>query len=153
MYHILHLSSRASLVCNEFGKPRLAGAGPHFNFSHGGNYVALAVAEFPVGTDVECVGQCIPEAVPAYVLSQDELKWLERNPTPERFYWLWTRLESVLKADGRGFSMEHRTFSVLDHGNPWYIQTIFHESHIISCAAKTQFEQRLIDIPASDFLR
>lgn len=150
--HVLGVTSDADLRRNEFGKRELAGEGLCFNLSHGGNYAVLAVFSVPVGVDIEPVGEKRPIIIPRRFLQPDELAWLEEGPTPERFAWLWTRLESALKADGRGFGLEQRNFSVLDSGHPWYLETFSYDGHTISCAAGEKFEVELEELQADDLL-
>ena len=150
--HVLGVTSDKDLRCNEFGKRELVGDGPCFNLSHGGNYAVLAVCPAPVGVDIEPVGERIPITIPRRYLQPDELEWLEAEPAAERFAWLWTRLESALKADGRGFGLEKRTFSVLESGQPWYLETLRWDGHMISCAAGETFDVELNQVPAEDLL-
>lgn len=148
---VLKVEHDDQLQEDEYGKLTLAG-GPHFNLSHGGNYAVLAVFRAPVGVDVEPVGERVP-AIPRRFLRPDELVWLESDPNPERFTRLWTRLESALKADGRGLAMDGRDFSVLNSGEPWFIETIHLESHFISCAAGETFDLQLDQLSAEELLR
>ena len=121
------------------GRPELPG-GPHFSLSHhSGGFAVLAVSDLPVGVDAEPVTDRRP-IIPRRFLLPDELEWLGEDPSPERFVRLWTRLEAALKADGRGFDLEHRAFSVLKEGNPWHFRTVEHEGHILTCAAGEEFE-------------
>jgi len=134
--------SPEGMVRGEHGKPELPG-GPKFSLSHhSGKYAVLAVSDTEVGVDIEPVTDQKP-IIPRRFLRPDELEWLGEEPSPERFAHLWTRLEAALKADGRGFDLENRDFSVLEEGKSWYIQTFSHEGHIISCAAGEDFEVRL----------
>lgn len=148
---VLGIVSDAQLRKNEQGRPEPAGEGPCFNLSHGGSYAVLAVAERPVGVDIEPVSDRVP-IIPRRFLQPDELVWLEAEPTPERFAWLWTRLESALKADGRGFELKQRDFSVLDGAGLWKIETAEHEGHILSCAAENPFELQLCILSAEELL-
>lgn len=149
---VLGVTCDEDLRCNEFGKRELTGEGPCFNLSHGGDYVVLAVFSSAVGVDVEPIGEKVPITIPRRYLRPDELVWLETEPTAERFAWLWTRLESALKADGRGFGLENRDFSVLESGQPWHLETLRWDSHTISCAAGETFEVELNQVPAEDLL-
>jgi len=81
--------------------------------------------------------------IPRRFLRQDELEWLGEDPSPERFAVLWTRLEAALKADGRGFDLEERDFSVVEGGAPWYLHTFAWGDHMISCAAGEPFEVQI----------
>ena len=150
--HVLGVTSDEDLCQNEFGKRWLAGEGPCFNLSHGGNYALLAVFHSPVGVDIEPVGDSLPIMIPKRYLKPDELVWLEEAPTPERFAWLWTRLESALKADGHGFAMEQRDFSVMESGDLWYLETISCDGHSISCAAGEPFGIELKQLSAEELL-
>ncbi len=146
---VLGVTADEDVCRNAYGRPELAGEGPCFNLSHGGNYAVLAVFRSPVGVDIEPIGEKIPIAIPRRYLQPDELAWLERETTPERFAWLWTRLESALKADGRGFGLERRDFSVLNSGMPWRLETFLHDGHCISCAAKLSFEVEVNELSAA----
>ena len=150
--HVLGVTSDGQLRRNEYGRPELAGEGPCFNLSHGGGRVVLAVCSVPVGVDIEPVGEKLPIAIPRRFLRPDELAWLGEKPTPERFVWLWTRLESALKADGRGFGLEQRNFSVLESGQPWYLETLLRDGHYVSCAAGEPFEVELEELQVNDLL-
>ena len=147
---VLGVKCDGELYIGEQGKPALPG-GPCFNLTHGGNYAALAVFHTPVGVDAEPVTERLP-VIPRRFLKPDELNWLEAEPTPARFAWLWTRLESALKADGRGFALGERDFSVLAH-DPWFIETLEHDGHVFSCAAGEPFGIQLNELSAEELLR
>lgn len=126
-------------IRGDHGKPEFPG-GPHFSLSHhSGSFAVLAVSDVPVGVDIEPVKNRKP-IIPRRFFLPDELEWLGEDPSPERFVYLWTRLEAALKADGRGFDLENRDFSVLEEGKPWYFRTVEYEGHILTCAAAEPFE-------------
>jgi 4'-phosphopantetheinyl transferase len=125
------------LVYNEFGKPFLAQGGKCFSLSHGGNYTALAVADSDVGVDVEPLG-CPDMKVARRVFTSDELSWMEEVEGDIRFYLLWTRKESIIKADGKGFSLPPQDFSVLT-GCHWYSENMIFDGHVLACAAHEPF--------------
>ena len=135
---VMGVASDTDLRSGEFGKPKLAGEGPHFNLSHGGSYAVLAVGDMPLGVDLEPIADRIPH-ISGRFLHPDEAAVLEQAPTPECFAELWTKLESVLKADGRGFAFENRPYSVIGEDCPWTIRTFIHGGHVISCAAGEEF--------------
>ena len=149
--HVLGVTSDDDLRCGQFGKPELTAGSPCFNLSHGGNYVVLAVGETPLGADIEPIGEKLPIAIPKRWLLPEELSHLGNDPTPESFAWLWTRLESALKADGRGFLLEDRVFSVLEDGE-WCFQTISFNGHIISCASERPFEMNINQLSVQELL-
>lgn len=152
LHCVLHVQE-ADLPRNEHGKPELAAGELKFNLSHhSGSYAVLAVSDMEVGVDIEpAIRRKIP--VPKRFLRQDELDWLGENPSSERFATLWTRLEAALKADGRGFDLEHRDFSVVDSGQPWFLHTFIHDGHVISCAAAEPFEVKVTKLSAENLLK
>lgn len=149
---VLGVTSDDDLRCGQYGKPELTAEGACFNLSHGGAYAVLAVADRPVGVDIEPVGEKLPIAIPGRWLRPEELAWLECDPTPERFARLWTRLESALKADGRGFLLEGREFSVLEDGQ-WRFRTQALDGHILSCAYGGSFEWDILPLSAEELLK
>jgi len=147
---VLGVREDRDLHIGAHGKPALTAGAPCFNLSHGGNWAVLAVFHAPVGVDLEPEDRT-PIRIPRRYLLPEEQDWLERA-TPGGFAWLWTRLESALKADGRGLSLENRTFSVLEEGPPWHVQTFSHDGHLISCAAGEPFVLEWEVLAAKDLL-
>lgn len=150
LYQILGIRDDADLTYNEFGKPFLSAGGPQFSLSHAGHYAALAVAPFPVGVDIEPMKEAYPQILCRY-FSLEELEWLHQDPGRERFYTLWTRLESALKAEGMGFACRNRTFSILDDSPLLFINKVY-EGHMIACASAENFELQETEITC-DLLR
>ena len=148
---VLGVERDSDLSQNEYGKPLLAAGGLQFNLSNAGCYAALAVAQVPVGLDIEPVRDDYPPVLRRYFLP-DELEWLDRAPSDEWFYTLWTRLESVLKAEGTGFERwKQRRYSLLKENGPRFIQNAIQDGHIIACAAGKSFCLRLINV-TTDYL-
>lgn len=108
------------LVVGDEGKLALAAGGPEFNISHDDELAVLAVAGpgceglvgGPVGVDVEDVPDVYGEpqnAALRAVLSAEQLTEVESAEDPALACALaWTRVEAVLKADGRGFAFRAR---------------------------------------------
>ena len=95
------------------GKPAFAGYGLGHSVAHSGDLVAVAVAGYPVGVDVEQLdgrphplgGDGDPEALGRLVLSGAERAALATVPSSGRaraFLIAWTRKEAVTKATGDG---------------------------------------------------
>ena len=90
------------------GRPALADTSPglHFSLSHAGPLVLVAVAEQPVGADVEALPEPRTVADLAAVLHPAERAELaEADGTdrlPREFARLWTRKEAYLKGIGTG---------------------------------------------------
>ena len=150
---LLGVERGSDLAQNEYGKPFLTAGGPQFSLSNAGHYAALAVAQVPVGLDIEPIKGDYPAVLRRYFLP-DELEWLDRTPSDERFYTLWTRLESVLKAEGTGFEgWRQRTCSLIRGDGPWAVQNTVHDGYMIACAAGKPFCLRLTHVTAGDLLK
>lgn len=88
----------------ENGKPFLPDfPDVHFNLSHCPRAVMCAVADIPVGCDVEVVPTEIDEQLLRFCLSLDEQRRVLRASSPTvEFVRLWTRKEALLKLHGVG---------------------------------------------------
>ncbi|WP_233636133.1 4'-phosphopantetheinyl transferase family protein [Hymenobacter setariae] len=98
-------------------KPRLREApGLHYNVSHAGDWVLLAVAKAEVGIDIERLApQFAFQEVLDYSFSPAEKAFIERSLVPTHaFYQLWTRKEAFVKATGRGIDAEFAQVPALD---------------------------------------
>jgi 4'-phosphopantetheinyl transferase len=105
---------RTCSQCGEpHGKPAFAGYGLGHSVAHSGDLVAVAVAGYQVGVDVEQLdgrphplgGDGDPEALGRLVLSGAEQAALAAIPSSGRaraFLVAWTRKEAVTKATGDG---------------------------------------------------
>jgi 4'-phosphopantetheinyl transferase len=86
-------------------KPILRAApGLHYNVSHAGNWVLIAIAGTEVGVDVEKVdAQFAFQDILGTSFGPAERAFIEKGPASERlFYQLWTRKEAFVKATGQG---------------------------------------------------
>lgn len=85
------------------GKPYLADYPDiHFNFSHCAKAAVCAVADHPVGIDVETLARAHP-AVAQRVLSPAEFAAVQNAAEPDvAFVRLWTQKESLIKLRGAG---------------------------------------------------
>ena len=97
------------LVVTEHGKPTLAAPSPRleFNLSHSAGLALVAVADAPVGVDVERID---PDrdflALAKRALNADDVEEIAETPAQQRaavFYAAWTRHEARLKCGGGGF--------------------------------------------------
>ena len=102
------------------GPPRLRD-GPLFSISHSGERVVLAVADVPVGVDVEKLDRRLdPTRLAKRMLLPEERA---RIATPDDFLRTWTRKEALVKATGEGVFVLPRadppgaTFAGLDVGD------------------------------------
>ena len=79
-----------------------AGPAVHFNISHSGGYIAVAVSDHPVGIDVETKSD--PDLkVTARFYSEAEQVAVRAAEDPQKaFRRLWTRKEAYVKCTGTG---------------------------------------------------
>ncbi len=148
---VLGVTRDEDLAIGPLGKPALTRGGAAFSLSHAGHYAALAVSGQTVGVDVEPIRP--PAAFPRKVFTGAELDWLSSHPGPEEFCLLWTRLESALKAEGCGLAGARRAFSLLEPGAPWHWESVHHDGHWITCAARSPAELRFTVLSTADLLR
>ena len=99
---------------NEYGKPFLTN-NPHIhhNISHAGHFIACAVADEPVGIDIELI-KPIDMKIAERFFTKDEVAYIQRNQQPHCFYEIWTKKESRIKWEGKGLSKPLPSFSVLE---------------------------------------
>ncbi len=103
----------------EHGKPALAGefarSGLHFNLSHAGQRVILAVARVPVGVDIEHTRRSNDVMAIAdrhfYGVELDELQAFAEHEQRERFFDYWTLKEAYMKARGEGIALGLQNFA------------------------------------------
>lgn len=100
------------LVTGAYGKPSLRDGRAHFNLSHAGFYAVLAVAEQPIGVDIEPI-QPFDWHVARRCFTGREMEWLEADASDSAFCRLWTGKEAIMKATGNGFALDPASFCVL----------------------------------------
>lgn len=108
-----NITSDDQVTVNAHGKPSTKGQ--EFNISHSGEWAVLCTASCPVGIDIELINKHNPKTA-AHCFCSDEIEWMEHNPN-ERFYMLWTRKESIIKAIGKGLQLPLNSFCVLPFDN------------------------------------
>ena len=76
----------------------------HFNISHSGDYILIAIAATEVGIDVEKMNASFTyQSLLSFSFNPQEIDFIESSNLPyQTFYQLWTRKESLLKATGKG---------------------------------------------------
>ena len=82
------------------GKPYVKDCSYHFNLSHSGDYLLLAVGDTPVGADIEKITKIRPKTVEKY-FSQSEQERVKKNGSKD-FFEIWTKKESYVKYTGEG---------------------------------------------------
>ncbi len=130
----------STITLGEHGKPILPSSSLHFNVSHSGNLIGIALCEKEIGLDIQAL-RTYSELLVKKAFTKTEQKWLshqepassreiiEKNGTQKplnkkdtesiankRFLLLWTAKESYLKAIGKGFSIPPASFDILPKG-------------------------------------
>jgi 4'-phosphopantetheinyl transferase len=151
------------------GKPFMQGMDDlHFNLSHSGDWVVVAVSANEVGIDIEKIEQAKFDVAKRF-FSADEYQQLQSLNGEEKnihFYSLWTVKESYLKYLGKGLTRALSSFSVRkNHGrmelvqsgdfiSPVYFQQyLLPENHIVSvCSPADDFSLEMNVIHYTDLV-
>ncbi len=110
---------------NAYGKPFVSIPFIHFNASHAGHRIAVAISDFPIGIDIETITTPCAEIAKRY-FSQDESAYVLHpcQAMDLRFFEIWTKKEAYIKYKGKGLAIALRSFSVLQP--PPYEKIFFH---------------------------
>ncbi len=165
------LSSHTSIVAhelmftkNEFGKPALAHhqntANAHFNLSHSGQYVIIALSKHPIGVDLEYIKNDFNfrSLLPHYFTTA-EAQYITASLSPvEAFFRSWTLKEALGKGLGTGITENMQNLPSLlginrSNGllvtNDWNVKTFgVDDEHIGSVAMSSNIE----DLEFFDFI-
>ncbi|MCO5947015.1 4'-phosphopantetheinyl transferase family protein [Mucilaginibacter flavidus] len=86
-----------------------------YNLSHSGDAILLAVADSPIGADVEFINQDFGyRDVLADNFSPRECNYITETDAIHRFFKLWTRKEAITKATAQGLDCDLRLLPGLD---------------------------------------
>ena len=123
---------------NEHGKPYFEG-GPYFSISHCKTGIAVAVADEPVGIDIESIRRADEELMERVLNNDERLAVSGERDRDRAFTKLWTQKEAVVKMLGTGIESFEQLQGLLpgyrDTGTPGYrIETIENENYIYSIA-------------------
>jgi 4'-phosphopantetheinyl transferase len=87
----------------------------HYNISHSGDWILLAISNSEVGVDTEFVNQSFAyKEVIQENFSTDEIGYINEKLSTERFFMLWTRKEALTKATGKGLDDDLKLIPCLD---------------------------------------
>lgn len=93
----------------EHGKPDFAEGGYHFNLSHSGDYVCLAVDQNQIGIDIQkmCPLRDLKVAEHFFTMREQEaLKAYDEKQAQELlFYTIWVKKEAYAKLTGEGITI------------------------------------------------
>lgn len=101
---------------NDYGKPFLKESGDfHFNISHAGDWVVMAMSQFEVGVDIENIVPLDIEIARRF-FSSYEYQQLKKIPPAlqlDHFFQIWTLKESYSKMIGSGLALDMTSFSIV----------------------------------------
>ncbi len=103
-------------------KPLLATAPElHYNVSHSGNWVLIAIGPMALGVDVEKINADFPfEEILDHSFSPAERAFVAQHPVPAAaFYRLWTRKEAFVKGTAQGIDADFARVPALDGRHQW----------------------------------
>ena len=137
---IRKFAGEGEVLLGENGKPYL-NRGRHFNLSHAGRFVGIAVSDGKVGFDIEDVNRCDLKIVPA-AFTPDEA---ERIHDQESCAFAWTRKEAVAKCTGEGLYRPRSSgLTPLGEnryeyeGKAFFIQSRLFENHVVTVASQKE---------------
>ena len=111
-------NSALSFGKNGYGKPFLINnPRVHFNISHAGCYVAVAIDDKPVGIDIELKGKADTRVADRF-FTVDEREYIysyHENTRSQAFFEVWTKKEAYIKWESIGLSKPLSSFSVLSN--------------------------------------
>lgn len=95
------------------GKPELVRGGVHFSLSHAGPWAVCALADTPVGVDVE-LPRCTMATARRFFAPAEvaQVEALPERARPDALLRLWTAKEAFTKALGQGLSLGLSSFEV-----------------------------------------
>lgn len=120
---------------NEHGKPYIAD-GPYFSISHCKQAVAVAVADRPIGIDVENIRHAEAYLITRTMNAAEQKQIAEAEDQDRAFTSLWTRKEAVVKAQGVGIESFEQLQRIRNQESEFRIETIEKEKYIYSIAYK-----------------
>ncbi len=86
----------------------------HFNISHSGNFVGLAIDNSIVGLDIEKREDRETQRIAERICTTKEINHInESKDKIETFYKYWTLKESYMKWSGKGFSMSPKSIEFI----------------------------------------
>ncbi|PTT39474.1 4-phosphopantetheinyl transferase [Chryseobacterium sp. HMWF028] len=95
-------------------KPYLKDHQLHFNISHSKDLVVCAIAEYPLGIDIEFNDPKVSYLDFKFQMTDKEFQEIhESEDKINGFFTYWTRKEAVIKAHGAGMMLPLDTFEVI----------------------------------------
>ncbi|WKY43331.1 4'-phosphopantetheinyl transferase superfamily protein [Eubacteriaceae bacterium ES2] len=136
---VLNYDEEKDISYSEFGQPQLKENDCFISFTHGGVYAAVARANTPVGIDIEKI-MPYNDLICKHYFNQTEIDYVNNSLAKDRaFFEIWTRKESIMKADGRGFGVSQDVINnVCD--SQWVCKSYEFDNHLLTCVSQSEFE-------------
>ncbi len=96
------------ILRDDMGKPYFKDFPLHFNVSHSGEYLAIAVSDSPIGVDIQ-EPKNIKDGMYRKVVQPEEAELINEDRQND-FLRLWTLKESFVKAEGRGLRISLKDY-------------------------------------------
>ena len=131
--YLMNKLSKEPLQFNSTGKPFYQN-GPHFNVSHSGQYIVMAVSNKDIGVDIE-ENKEKDMSMLIRIFNEAEAKIIKEHAD---FYYLWCAKESLIKCIGSSVSKIKEVPALPFNGvksfkgQEYYCQTFIEDKHIIS---------------------
>ena len=133
----------------------------HFSISHSKAYWVCAVADGPVGLDLQYHKEGRLEGIPGRFFHPREAAWLESQSDSMRrdaFFEIWAAKESYVKWTGDGIDRHFREFSVTDEkglldrcGDAcFWRSSLFKEYSLCLCGGEPWDEVRVVQTAETD---
>lgn len=147
LYGILGVFRDDNIIVSPEGKPSLSVGKPCFSLSHGGDYTVLATDESGIGADIEKIREVNP-AISKRFFTPEEAKYASDD---KKFFEIWTRKESIVKADGGGIAGGFLSFSVCEspvfyRNSVYFVHTFEYNAHIISVSSLSGEKPEIIPV-------
>ena len=144
--YLMNRLSKEPLLFNDMGKPFYEN-GPHFNVSHSGQYIVMAVSNKDIGVDIEENNDKDMSSL-IRIFNEAEAKMIKEHAD---FYYLWCAKESLIKCIGSSISHVKEIPSLPLNGLKTYkgkdyqSKTFVYDKHIVSITreSKEEFEIKM----------
>lgn len=143
------------IVEDDYGRPFIDNQ-IDFNISHSSDYVLCAMTNTcRLGIDIERIKHISLTDFYRVLTAEQSEKIKASSNVYKEFFKIWTKNESILKADGRGLSIpfseiENGHSKALLNGNVWYIKKIDVDSGY-SCHLASEIESPRINLEKVKF--
>lgn len=129
--------SSIEIIKSKHGKPFLENLPDfHFNITHSGKLLVIAISDSLVGIDVEAKRKYSTNIIKRF--HPQEIDYIKSQDSDNRFFEIWTKKEACLKYLGTGLSGGLDSFSVLSFSpTP---KTYTFENYYISVCSNGEFE-------------